>query len=197
MAVQPDRVLVVDRAEFQHGFLACGIGWNVQRQAEPNDAVEIRQLGHRRSVPLQRLANRGPRGVVQGLGGPPFFHPGIVLGEPVLLRVRAGSPGLGLKRCHRGIEITDRFQPFLACPGFRDGPAPRGVDQPDWHFQFLVQLPAEVVADRRESADGLRRTNLPAGAGESDLRLRGGDVRQGDRADLRMIRGGDFGLRVV
>ena len=120
-----------------------------------------------------------------------FFLGGHVLRNH--RRVAVNILGFGDALVHAG-QARDFF---VTRPCFNDRSAPRGVDEPDRHFDGLVDFASEVVPDGREVSDGLGRTGLPLAA---DVGLwiagHGGGARNVKKPDVGVVGCFDFGFAV-
>ena len=93
-------------------------------------------------------------------------------------------------------EARVRLHPALGNPRLDRSAAPRGVDEADGHFQFLMQLADEEISDRAEVARSLRRRDFPLARAVVERR-RAAFLRHGEDADVGELRACDFLLGVV
>ena len=147
--------------------------------------------GERRRLGLGFSAGCG-RGVCGGFGGEPRGAVGVVLGFFRGIVGDVFGPSLadaGEARCTRERGRTE--------PSFHRRATDGAVDDADWYVEFLKQIAREKIADRRESTDGFRCGDFPAGSFYGVCRSGGDGLRDTDVADERETCARDLGRRAI
>ncbi len=105
-------------------------------------------------------------------------------------------PG-GRQALDHGPEFVVADHAFAADPAFDLRTAPRRMQQPDGHVEFLVQLTGEKIAYRREIADGFGRTDLPRAGFQVGVGRERQHVIHPKMADLGKLRALFFLRKVI
>ena len=165
----------VDHAVVEPGVARVGIG-----------GQEVGAYGRHLGGELVLLGG-GPRGHGPGIQG------GQVLGQLLLVLLRER-----LREKHLVVQLLEGGHDGEALgrrPGLDAGAAPGGVDQPEGHLEFAMQVAAKEVERGGESRHGPGRADLPFGLHDVRLRRAGRRARHRVQPDIRVVGGGGLLLR--